>query len=362
MVPSGTPVGSSQSISSAVLQNNSAILGSQRGPVPPQATFSSVISPRAPYNMNLIGNNASISTLFSQTFGNGAKNTSPSGLSVFQRGTTDAMADSNPLSVVSTDVGISALRSSIAAPNMANSGSSGQAAQNQHMSNSSGNMMLLDQQQSQVQKFEQQNLQHNQQLMQQFPLSHGQSQPQHHIHSNLGEFTGMNSIKLESHTMNDQIGPQQSLHSLRNSGPVKIELQHNQIGKRIGPVKLEPHLDQAMLLQQQQQQQQLQQQQQRQQQQPFPNFSGQSSQPSISQINFLQQQRVLQLQQQQQQQLLKALPQQRPQLQQQFQQHNFPSPGMCARRLTQYMYQQQHRPDVRFSHSADEYFYLLLLF
>ncbi|KAJ0039684.1 hypothetical protein Pint_27282 [Pistacia integerrima] len=366
MGPSGTPVGSSQSVSSAVLQTNSAILGSQRGPVAPQATFSSVISPRAPYNMNLLGNNANISALLNQTFGNGAKNTGPSGLSGFHRGNTDAMSDSNSLSVVSTDVGFSASRSSIVAPNMANSGSSGQV-QNQQMPNSSGNMMFLDQQQSQVQKFEQQNLQHAQQLMQQFPVSHGQPQPQQrHIQSNRGGFAGMNSIKLESQTMNDQIGPQQSLHSFRNSGPVKLELQQNQIGKGIGPVKLEPHLDQAMLLQQpqhhqqqQQQQQQLQQQQQQQQQQqyqeqPFPHLSGQSSQPAIPQINLLQQQRVLQMQQQQQQQqLLKALPQQRPQLQQQFQQHNLPSrstkpvyePGMCARRLTQYMYQQQQRPD-----------------
>ncbi|CBI19953.3 unnamed protein product, partial [Vitis vinifera] len=62
----------------------------------------------------------------------------------------------------------------------------------------------------------------------------------------------------------------------------------------------------------------------------------------------------MQLQQQQQQQLLKAIPQQRSQLQQQqFQAQNLPlrspvkpgyEPGMCARRLTYYMYQQQHKP------------------
>ncbi|KAJ1384424.1 LIM-domain binding protein/SEUSS [Sesbania bispinosa] len=49
-----------------------------------------------------------------------------------------------------------------------------------------------------------------------------------------------------------------------------------------------------------------------------------------------------------------AMPQQRPQLPQQFQQQNMPvrspvkpvyEPGMCARRLTHYMYQQQHRPE-----------------
>ncbi|RXH85657.1 hypothetical protein DVH24_009478 [Malus domestica] len=54
-------------------------------------------------------------------------------------------------------------------------------------------------------------------------------------------------------------------------------------------------------------------------------------------------------------QFLKAIPQQRPQLQQQFPQQNLPmrspakpvyEPGMCARRLTHYMYQQQHRPEI----------------
>ncbi|CAH2035527.1 unnamed protein product, partial [Thlaspi arvense] len=54
------------------------------------------------------------------------------------------------------------------------------------------------------------------------------------------------------------------------------------------------------------------------------------------------------------QQLLKSMPQQRPQLPQQFQQQSLPlrpplkpvyEPGMGAQRLTQYMYRQQHRPE-----------------
>ncbi|MCL7046914.1 hypothetical protein MKW94_009003 [Papaver nudicaule] len=76
-------------------------------------------------------------------------------------------------------------------------------------------------------------------------------------------------------------------------------------------------------------------------------------------MNILQQQRILQMQkqqqqQQQQQQLPKAIPLQRPQLHQQpFQQQSLPmrtaakpayEPGLCARRLTHYMYDQQRRP------------------
>jgi hypothetical protein len=89
-------------------------------------------------------------------------------------------------------------------------------------------------------------------------------------------------------------------------------------------------------------------------------MSRQSSQQAVVQLNLLHQQRILQMhqqqQQQQQQQLLKAMPQQRPQLPQQFQQQNLPlrspvksvyEPGMCARRLTNYMHQQQRRPEVR---------------
>ena len=64
---------------------------------------------------------------------------------------------------------------------------------------------------------------------------------------------------------------------------------------------------------------------------------------------------IMQLQQQENQQLLKTVPEQQPHLHKQFQQQTLPirsavrpiyEPGMCARRLTQYMYQQQHRPEV----------------
>jgi hypothetical protein len=161
---------------------------------------------------------------------------------------------------------------------------------------------------------------------------------------------GMGPVKLEPQLNNDQLG-QQQLQSMRNLPPVKLEQQQIQTMRSLAPVKMEPqHCDQPLFLQQQQQQQQ---------QQQFLHMSRQSSQATAAQINLLNHHRLLQLQQhqqQQQQQLLKAMPQQRSQLPQQFQQQNMPmrspvkpayEPGMCARRLTHYMYQQQHRPEVR---------------
>ncbi|CAN1268409.1 Transcriptional corepressor SEUSS [Linum perenne] len=74
-------------------------------------------------------------------------------------------------------------------------------------------------------------------------------------------------------------------------------------------------------------------------------MSRQSSHSAAAQFNLLHQQRLLQLQQHQQQQLLKAMPQQRSQLPQQSPAKPVYEPGMCARRLTRYMYQQQHRPE-----------------
>ncbi|KAK7853582.1 transcriptional corepressor seuss [Quercus suber] len=127
----------------------------------------------------------------------------------------------------------------------------------------------------------------------------------------------------------------------QNVGTVKPEPQQNQMGRSIRPIKLEHHhSDQVMLLQQQQH--------------PFHQRSRQSSQAVNAQISFLQQQRIMQLQQQENQQLLKNVPEQQPHLHKQFQQQTLPirsavrpiyEPGMCARRLTQYMHQQQHRPE-----------------
>lgn len=342
-MPSGptTPIGGAQSVSPALMRTNSAILGSQGGSVPQQATFASLVSPRAQYNMNFLGSTANISSLLNQTFGNGGSNSGLSGVSGFERGGFDAITESDSLTSVANEMGFNVPLSSFTPSNVANSGSSGQL-QNQHVANSAGNPAPADQQQSQVQQFEPQRFQHGQQSMQQFPLSHGQLQQQ--FQSMRGGLGGTGAVKLEPQTMHDQVSPQQQLPSFRNLGPVKIEPQQNQIGRGIGHVKLEhQRSDQAMFLQQQQQHQQ------------FLQLSRQSSHAALAQqMNYFQQQRILQLQHQQQ--LLKSFPQQRPQLQPQFQQQNLPirsavkpayEPGTCARRLTQYIYQQQQRPDVR---------------
>ncbi|XVF61010.1 hypothetical protein PTKIN_Ptkin08bG0093800 [Pterospermum kingtungense] len=339
MVPSGpqTPIGGAQSVPPALMRSNSAILGSQGGTVPQQATFPSLVSPRVQYNMNLLGSTANnISSLLNQTFGNGGSNSGLSGVSGFEHGGFDAITESGSLTAVANGIGFNVPSSSFTPSNVANSGSSGQL-QNQQIANSAGNPAPSDQQQSQVQQFEPQKFQHGQQSVQQFPLSHGQSQLQ--FQSMRGGLGGTSVVKLEPQTMHDQVGPQQQLPSFRNLGPVKIEPRQNQIGRGIGPVKLErQQSDQAMLLQHQQQQQQ-----------QFLQLSRQSSQAALAQMNFLQQQRILQMQHQQQ--LLKSFSQQSP-LNQFLQ--NLPirsavrpayEPGTCARRLTQYIYQQHQRPD-----------------
>ena len=65
MVPSGPPSAGSQSVSPELMRSNSAILESQGGSLPQQATFSSLVSPRAQYNMNLLGSTANISSRIS---------------------------------------------------------------------------------------------------------------------------------------------------------------------------------------------------------------------------------------------------------------------------------------------------------
>jgi hypothetical protein len=354
MIPSGspTPIGGAQSISPVVLRSNSAILGSQGGLLPPQAAFSSLGPPRAQCNLNFLGHTSNISSLLNQTFGGGGLNTSISGLGGFQQGSVDNTARSDPLSTAANDCGFTP-HSLFAPSNMTNFGSSNQV-QNSQLPTSSGNSMLPEQQQSQVKRLELQKSQHSQASMLQSSVSHSQLQQQQQFQSIQGGLGGAHTVKLEPQMLNDQIAPQQQLQSLQNLGPVKLEPQQNQMGRRIRPVKLEDqHSDQAMLLQQQQLH--------------FLQMSGQSSQAATAKMKFLQPQRILQLQQQEHQELFKTLPQQRCHLQQQFQQQNFPirsamrpvyEPGMCARRLTQYMYQQQHRPEVMLSYFC---IYLFLL-
>lgn len=345
MVPSGqAPIGGAQSVSPSLLRSNSGLLGGQGGPLPSQAAFQSLVPPRTQYgSINMLGNAPNATSLINQSFGNGGPNTGLSGPGTSQRGGLDSGAESDPLSGVGNGVGFNAPSSSFVPSNLVNPNSSGQL-QNQQFSNPSGSQ-LPDQQQSQP--LEPQNFQH----MQQFSAAHGtqQVQQQQQFQSIRG-LTGVATVKMEPQVSSDQhVQQQQQLQPLRTLGPVKMEPQHIPNMRSLAPVKMEPqHSDQSLFLHQQQQQQQHQQQ--------FLHMSRQSSQAAAAQINLLHQQRFLQLQQHhQQQQLLKSLPQQRPQLQQQFQQQNLPmrspvkpvyEPGMCARRLTHYMYQQQHRPEV----------------
>ncbi|XP_077214301.1 transcriptional corepressor SEUSS-like [Tasmannia lanceolata] len=347
MVPSGppTPVSGAQSVSPSLLRTNSGILGAQGGSVPLQSSFPSLLSPRTQYNnVNLLGNMSNVSSL-NQSFGNGGPNSGISASGMLQRGGIDmGAAESDPLSSVGNAMGFSHSHASFTpSNNPTNSGSSGQA-QGQHFPNPSGNQLVSDQQQLDVQNF----LYNQQSMQQQFPVHHSQQQQQQQQQYQLHRagLSNMGPVKLEPQMGNDQNNQQQQLQSLRNLGPVKMEPQKLQSLRNLAPIKMEPqHSEQSIFLQQQQQQQQ---------QQQFLQMSRQSSQAAAAQMNLMQQQRLLQLQQQEQQrqqQILKAIPQQRAQLQQQFQQQNLPraavkpyEPGMGARRLTNYMYHQQHRP------------------
>lgn len=348
-----TPIGGAQSVSPSLLRSNSGMLGAQGGPMPSQTGFPSLVSPRNQFtNMNILGNMSNVTSILNHSFPNGVPNPGLSGPGSSQRGGIDTGAETDPLSSVGNGMSFNNSSSTFVQSNMANAASSGQG-QGQQFSNPSSNQMLPDQHHSQ--QLEPQNFQHGQQSMQQFsaPLnSQQQSQAQQHFQSIRGGIGGMGPVKLEPQVNNDQLGQQQQqqLQSLRNLASVKLEPQQMPTMRGLGPVKMEPqHSDQPLFLQQQQQQQQ---------QQQFLHMSSQSSQAAAAQINLLRHHRLLQMQQQhhQQQQLLKGMPQQRSQLPQQFQQQNMPmrspakpayEPGMCARRLTHYMFQQQHRPEVR---------------
>ncbi|KHN44265.1 Transcriptional corepressor SEUSS [Glycine soja] len=351
MVPPGppTPIGGAQSVSPSLLRSNSGMLGAQGGPMPPQSSFPSLVSPRTQFNnMNILGNMSNVTSILNQSFPNGVPNPGLSGPGNSQRGAIDTGAEKDPVSSVGNGMNFNNSSSTFVQSSIVNAASSGQG-QGQQFSNPSSNQLLQDQQHSQ--QLEPQNFQHGQQSMQQFsaPLNTQQPpQPQQHFQSIRGGMGGMGPVKLEQ-VSNDQLGQQQQqqLQSLRNLASVKLEPQQMQTMRTLGPVKMEPqHSDQPLFMQQQQQQQQ---------QQQFLHMSNQSSQAAAAQINLLRHHRLLQLQQQhQQQQLLKAMPQQRSQLPQQFQQQNMPmrspvkpayEPGMCARRLTHYMYQHQHRPE-----------------
>ncbi|XP_042040256.1 transcriptional corepressor SEUSS-like isoform X1 [Salvia splendens] len=337
MVPQGppAPLGGGQPVPPSLLRANSGLLGSQGGGngMPSQNAFPSLVSPRNQFNnMNPIGNAPNVSMLH-QSFGNGGPRSGPG---ITQRGLLGDGAESDPLSGIGNGMGYNQPSSSyMSSPMALNPNPSGQAQGQQQFSNNSSGQMLTDQQQAQ--QLDAQNFQHNQQQLQQFsgPSSTQQQQQQQQyqgMHAGLG---GGGHLKLEPQVTNEQT-PQQ-LQTMRNLGPVKLEPQqlHNMRG--LGPVKMAPQQsDSSLFMHQQQQQHHL--------------LSRQSSQAGVA-AQILHQQRLMQIQQHQ---LLKSMPQQRSQLQSQFQNQNLPirspvkpvyEPGTCARRLTHYMYQQQHRPE-----------------
>lgn len=363
MVLSGppTPANGSQSISPSLLRSNSELLGGEAAALPSQSTFSSLVSPRSQLsNVNMLN----ASSLLNQSFANGGSNPMIPSSGSGQRVGIDMKAELDQLANVGNGM-------NFGLSNMTNTGTSSQY-QGQ-FSNPSGSQMMPDQAQSQ--QLEQQNFQQCQQPMQQFSSpQHAQQHQQHQLQQYRavrGGLLGVGPVKLEPQTGGEQHGQQLQqphLQSLRNLASVKLEPQQIQSMRNLASVKMEPqHSDQSLFLHQQQQQQQNQQQHQhpqqhqqqhqQQAQQQLLHMSRQNSPAAAAQINLLEQQRFLQMRQQQhQQQLLKGMPQQRAQVAQQFQQSipmrspvkSVYEPGTCAKRLTDYMYQQQRRPEVMY--------------
>ncbi|KAL0360318.1 UNVERIFIED_CONTAM: Transcriptional corepressor SEUSS [Sesamum radiatum] len=341
MMPQGppTPLGGGQPIPPSLLRSNSGLLGGQGAGMPSHNAFPSLVSPRNQFNnMNMLGNVPNVSSLLHQSFGNGGPGSGLSGPGSSQRGLIDGGAECDPLSNVGTGMGFNHPSSSFMSSSIAaNPNSSGQVQGQQQLANTSSSQMLMDQQQSQ--QLDPQNVQQNQQQFsvpsnpQQQPQP---QQPQQQFQAMRAGLGGVRPVKLEPQVTNEQ-APQQ-LQAVRNLGSVKLEPQQLQSVRSLGPVKMEPqHSDPSLFLQQQQQ----------------LLLSRQSSQAAAA-AQILHQQRLMQIQHQQQQQLLKSMPQQRSPLQPQFQPQNLPirspvkpvyEPGMGARRLTHYMYQQQHRPE-----------------
>ncbi|KAI6689500.1 hypothetical protein NL676_026328 [Syzygium grande] len=356
MVLSGppTPANGSQSISPSLLRSNSELLGGEAAALPSQSTFSSLVSPRSQLsNVNMLN----ASSLLNQSFANGGSNPMIPSSGSGQRVGIDMKAELDHLANVGNGM-------NFGLSNMTNTGTSSQY-QGQ-FSNPSGSQLMPDQAQSQ--QLEQQNFQQCQQPMQQFSSpQHAQQHQQHQLQQYRavrGGLASVGPVKLEPQTGGEQHGQQLQqphLQSLRNLAPVKLEPQQIQSMRNLASVKMEPqHSDQSLFLHQQQQQQQNQQQHQhpqqhqQQAQQQLLHMSRQNSPAAAAQINLLEQQRFLQMRQQQhQQQLLKGMPQQRAQVAQQFQQSipmrspvkSVYEPGTCAKRLTDYMYRQQRRPE-----------------
>ncbi|VFR00284.1 unnamed protein product [Cuscuta campestris] len=373
MVPRGAPntLSTSQSVPASLLRSNSALLGGQGGSISSQGDFPSVSSPRMQFgNMNnVLGNGSNVTSLLHQSFGNRGPNPGFSGPGSTQRGLVDNGAESDPLSSVGNGMGFNVPPSSFVP--MATSTNSDMAAQvqGQKFLSASGNQMFTDQHQSQ--QLDPLSFQHNQQLPQ-FSTPEGSQTPHQQLHSMRSGLGNVASVKPEPQVANDQMPLQlqasqnmatvkleqqqienmrglasqvpsqspQHLQALRNLASMKLESQQLQSMRGLAPIKIEPqHADPSLFIQQQQQ---------------LLQMSRQSPQ-AAAMAQLLHQQRLMQFHQQHQQQhLLKGVPQQRNPLQPQYQPSNisfrsqakpFYEPGMCARRLTNYMYQQQHRPE-----------------
>ncbi|KAL8166152.1 hypothetical protein V2J09_007651 [Rumex salicifolius] len=332
MLPSGpsNPMGGAQPVPPSLLRSSSGRLNGQGGPMQSQGAFSSLMPPRPHYNnVNVLGNVPNAQSFLNQSYGNGVLDPGFQGPNGQRGGMDTGGAESDPLSGGGMGYNPSS-SSSFVSTNMVNAVSSSQV-QGQQLSDQPDNQMLTDQQPSEPRNF--------QQPMQNFSApSSNQSQQQYR--STRGGLGSIATVKLEAQVNSDQHGLQQQ--SMRGLGQVKLESQLQPMRSQPPHLKMEPqHSEQSVYLQQQH----------------LLQMSRQSSQAAAAaQINMLQQHRLIQLQQQQQQQhqLLKSVAQQRPQMQQQFQGQNLPlrSPvksvhevGACARRVTQYIYQQQNRPE-----------------
>lgn len=344
MMPSGpsTSIGGSHSASAALLKSNYGNLGAQGGP---QGAYSSV---RPQYDTNLLGNAQNISSGLSKSLVNGGLNSGCSYSGIFQHGGRNTEPEFDVHSIASNDVAFTQPPASFAQPNRGNPGSCSQA-QMQHPLSSSGNQVLPDQQQSQAQQLEKQKFHYGHQFRPQFSHQHlhqlhPQQQPYQASQCEFGDV----GVNLDPQMIND-----------RNCLQKQLQLsQQRQVGRGIAPVNIQAnHLEKQLFLQQQQQQPC----------QQYLNMSRQSPDVSAALLNISQQQHMLELlelpQQKQKQQLLNAT-QQRPQPQPLFQQQNLPAklvyePGMCVRRLYQYMNQQKHRPNVWSLQLWNEYFFCI---
>ncbi|XP_022894258.1 transcriptional corepressor SEUSS-like isoform X2 [Olea europaea var. sylvestris] len=329
MVPQGSPspLGGAQPGPPTPLRSNSGSLSGQGSGMPSHNPF---LSPHNQFNnMNMLGNAVNVSSLLQNSLGNGGQS---SGLSVLgKRRLVENGAESDPFSGVANGTGINTYPYMCASVTT-NPNSSGQVqGQQQQFPNASGNQILADQ--LHTQQLDTQYFQHNQKQLQQFSVP-GNQQQRHTFDTERAELGGVGPVKLETQAMNDQT-PQQ-LQALRNLGTVKS--QQMQSMRSLAPVKMESQQPEPSFFLNQQQQQLL---------------LRQSSQAAAG-AQMLHQQRLMQIQHQQQQRDLKPMPQQKSQLLAQFQPQNLPirssvkqvyEPGMCAKRLTHYMHQQQQRPE-----------------